>query len=344
MRVATMAGWPELRLQFPIGMRDDWKRAGFEVASTPRPTFPVHGVGHGFLFRHALEHAQTKFSPCGNPPISHDVRDLERAIADCWTLPESNLLGECFNGLWHSWVEYSDYSKLSPLLLFPCSTFQHAFNSMCFYWLFSSGQYWNHRGYVGRTTANQRMMSYAGNASQICLSSRMASEAVLWDCIYGLSSTHFLHFHEGWIAAKAFASPLHRCLQSPNVIGTFSEFSCRLLFKENHTIRTGATSLMDWCSAFVEPLSQQHVLRNMKRLMACVTGSTAQAYVPRKAGVSLQLLQSTCVGIRPGLLDQSVTRAFASFCRRSWEGRDTSRDVVAALVNARVINSSEEFY
>jgi len=258
----------------------------------------LHGLGHGLL----IKHTDAKYDVCSRPPTSLLLPELQVAIPECASAPFSLAALECSEGLFHAFVEYTDYRYFSEAgvinWMHPCQ--EIILSAYCFQYIFGQGLFY-HNSKIGVTRRFHAMMEYPGHITTICLTPRsMRSEANHRGCIWGMSATAFLQYHEAWAARQADASkasPIKACLQIPPLtVNALPAVTCKLLLKNGMQHEQGNSSLISWCSLFVKPRSQDDMTRSdWQRWVTCLHGaawSTGRAL--SAAGVPDNQVQPLC--------------------------------------------------
>jgi len=217
------------------------------------PTFSdafLHGLGHGLMIRFS----GANFSACSSMPIVRKEGVLYEAVAFCERAPYPYVKMFCSAGAFHGFQEYSHFPAWEhPMIdnnwMRPCQDIN--LSATCFLWVFFSGTF-QHAGVVGPTARAFAILQHNGHISSICLRTPM-HEANVRGCIWGLSASNFLLYHEGWVASmRDSSSPLSACKKVNGIGVTGLAVNCHLVFKSSDAVASRLTrsSLIDWCSFF----------------------------------------------------------------------------------------------
>jgi len=232
--------------------------------------FP-HGIGHGLL--------TTTYGACDEVPLAPNGYDsLLQAVRTCNKMP-AYFDFYCSEGAYHGSVEYIHYEpkKISgDNVFFPCSEFPRSFK--CFESSFGQGLYMQGRDFGPNARYHSfAQLTKATPVPQTCFMIPMAERNVR-GCIWGLSATHFIFYHETWSEAQRGGdkeSMKKACFRVPaGTVNSFSDIGCPMLFSATFPPWTTSTSsLVDWCSIAVPTEAQSQISgRDLRRWMACVHG------------------------------------------------------------------------
>jgi len=226
------------------------------------------------------------------PPVARNVSSLIKALEVCLRSSFAFTRVACSEGLFHAFVEYTDFDKNwhPPIeYMYPCNWV--ALSEQCFHWIFGQGLTY-HVDKFERTPRYFEMLSHPQHITSICLQTRpFAAEENRRGCIWGMSANFYLLFHEIFVASRnGTASPLESCRRVITFgIQMWPSVNCPILLKENQlpSFDYSLTSLDAWCSFFV-PLRDQHkaIPRDVLRWRSCIHGSL---YYSRGLTTALQM-------------------------------------------------------
>jgi len=228
----------------------------------------LHGYGHGVLIAQAHGPDYNMCSP--HPPGTMDhlhaaVRQCldsgETAFTQCW----------CTAGVYHAMTEYVDVEVRPDDLLHPCTT--SPLSAWCFQWMFL---------YVVGGAAQLRSqyaawLAFPDHVAELCAGPSLAGESQVNGCIWGMSWTLYIFFHEMWLAERNHEplTPLEVCLQVPSVLTSEATLQCPgLVNRSTPLVRQSgsASSLVDWCALFVHGPIVDAV--GMRRWHTCLEGAS----------------------------------------------------------------------
>lgn len=266
----------------------------------------LHGVGHGLMLRFSNAYLEG----CSPLPVTTNSSALLDSAEICANAPFAVVSFYCAEGLYHNFMEYSDFPEnrvqpSQPLSwLYPCRFSR--LSAWCFTWIFGQGLNWKPGVGAWPTSPGLLALSqYRYDLPSLCLNTSMESNVNVRGCIWGMTASKFMFFHEGWIAMHNHQSPLEACLRVPFdlVLGSFSRIHCPLLFgndseqtKSYGSVVGSRRSLMAWCSLFVPKEMHRDMHReHWQRWMACLhsfayhTGYKLEAW-----NVNLSAIQVLC--------------------------------------------------
>jgi len=247
----------------------------------------MHGTGHGFLIRFT----QKGYGKCSTLQGQVNMAGVALGDAACRSAPNFGMAQYCLHGFFHGVFESEFQMNRTTDALYPCERFEHL-PHFCYLW-----GIWSVAQGVSPSTTDEEgdeikpsypmayerwpLLKAAGRITHWCFRSPALTENALLGCIYGVSGA-FLPVFDRLTAVRnttaAFAVPSRAACTNATFLsmapyyGLFFPPLCTLMFNAGPPMVYRSTTLVDWCSEFVDSNAISSMTQQ-RRWLACIHGS-----------------------------------------------------------------------
>jgi len=243
----------------------------------------LHGFGHGFWIRSTQRGRYGRCDWMGSHPINVD--DQMQGYDACRSAATIGMTQNCLHGFFHAMTEsVFDFGALNYRApndwRFPCDRYDLPHH--CFFWAVNNQPVKKYKPYDFNSSEwRAPLFEKAGRVEDWCYVPPIMKESTIVGCIWGVSAGLFPAFDRLTIFTpeKPIAPSRAVCNETQAMIPYFAFFwppFCHFLFKHGPAAlihRQSNTTLVDWCSVFVDPTAISGEVEQ-RRWLACIHGST----------------------------------------------------------------------